>query len=46
MFPSATQIMLEVRPALDRAEKPNTEQNPFRKDDLSSHAPVRGWRIE
>ena len=46
MFPSATQIMLEVRQALDQTEKPNPEQNPFRKDDLSSHTFVRGRRIE
>ena len=46
MFPSASKIMLKVRPALNQAEKPNPEQNPFRKDDLSSHTPVRGRRIE
>ena len=46
MFPSASKIMLKVRPVLNQAEKPNPEQNPFRKDDLSSHTPVLGRRIE
>ena len=38
-------LMLKVPQALDQAEEPSQEQNPFRKDELSSHTPVLGRRI-